>query len=130
MAYLLLYVDDINLTASTTTLLRRVINSLEQKFAMADLGPLHFLLPWHHCSQEKCAAEILERTKMTNCSRPPSLKPSPSFQPWEEHLLLIQASTGALRHPKYLTLTHPDIITHAMQQVCLHMHDLQSITFL
>jgi hypothetical protein len=46
MEYLLLYVDNINLTASTTTLLCCIINSFQQEFAMTDLGPLHyFLLP-------------------------------------------------------------------------------------
>jgi hypothetical protein len=42
--YLLLYVDDIILTASSMTLLRRTISALQQEFAMKDLGPLyHFL---------------------------------------------------------------------------------------
>jgi hypothetical protein len=42
--YLLFYVDDIILTASSTELLRRTIFALQQKFAMKDLGPLHHLL--------------------------------------------------------------------------------------
>ena len=42
--YLLLYVDDIVLTASSTPLLRRVIAALQQEFAMKDLGPLHYFL--------------------------------------------------------------------------------------
>jgi hypothetical protein len=44
--YLLLYVDDIVLTASSTQLLQRVIAALKQEFAMKDLGPLHFFLLW------------------------------------------------------------------------------------
>jgi hypothetical protein len=43
-AYLLLYVDDIVLTASTESLLRRIIASLQQEFAMKDLGVLHHFL--------------------------------------------------------------------------------------
>jgi hypothetical protein len=44
MAYLLLYVDDIVLTASSTHLLRKVILALQREFAMKDLGELnHFL---------------------------------------------------------------------------------------
>jgi hypothetical protein len=43
-AYLLLYVDDIILTASSESLLRRIITSLQQKFAMKDLGLLHHFL--------------------------------------------------------------------------------------
>ena len=38
MAYLLLYVDDIVLTASSAQLLRQVISALQQEFAMKDLG--------------------------------------------------------------------------------------------
>jgi hypothetical protein len=41
--YLLLYVDDIVLTPSTTDLLQRTIDALQREFAMKDLGPLHFL---------------------------------------------------------------------------------------
>ena len=40
-AYLLLYVDDIVLTASSQQLLQRIISSLQQEFAMKDLGQLH-----------------------------------------------------------------------------------------
>jgi hypothetical protein len=42
--YLLLYVDDIILTASSTELMRRTISALQQEFAMKDLGPLHHFL--------------------------------------------------------------------------------------
>jgi hypothetical protein len=41
VAYLLLYVDDIILTASSSTLLRALIDQLMLKLAMKDLGPLH-----------------------------------------------------------------------------------------
>jgi hypothetical protein len=40
-AYLLVYVDDIILTASTPSLLHDVINKLCQAFAIKDLGALH-----------------------------------------------------------------------------------------
>ena len=43
-AYLLLYVDDIVLTASSQQLLQSVIASLQQEFAMKDLGQLHHFL--------------------------------------------------------------------------------------
>jgi hypothetical protein len=42
--YLLLYVDDIILTASSTGLLRRTIFALQREFAMKDLGLLHHFL--------------------------------------------------------------------------------------
>ena len=43
-AYLLLYVDDIVLTASSQQLLQSVIYSLQREFAMKDLGQLHHFL--------------------------------------------------------------------------------------
>jgi hypothetical protein len=42
--YLLLYFDDIILTASSTELLRCTIFTLQWEFAMKDLGPLHHFL--------------------------------------------------------------------------------------
>ena len=43
-AYLLLYVDDIVLTASSQRLLQNVISSLQQEFAIKNLGQLHHFL--------------------------------------------------------------------------------------
>jgi len=43
-AYLLLYVDDIVLTASSTPLLRCTIAALQREFSMKDLGALHHFL--------------------------------------------------------------------------------------
>ena len=42
--YLLLYIDDIVLTASSPRLLCRIISSLQQEFVMKDLGALHHFL--------------------------------------------------------------------------------------
>ena len=42
--YLLLYVDDIVLTASSQQLLQSVISSMQREFAMKDLGQLHHFL--------------------------------------------------------------------------------------
>jgi hypothetical protein len=42
--YLLLYVDDIVLTASSAALLQQTISTLKRKFAMKDLEPLHHFL--------------------------------------------------------------------------------------
>jgi hypothetical protein len=43
-AYILLYVDDIVITASSPKLLQRTTTALQQQFAMKDLGPLHRFL--------------------------------------------------------------------------------------
>ena len=45
--YLLLYVDDIVLTASSPAILQRTIQALQQEFSMKDLGELHHLLGMH-----------------------------------------------------------------------------------
>jgi hypothetical protein len=42
--YLLLYVDDIMVTVSSTTLMQHTISTLKQEFSMEDLDPLHHLL--------------------------------------------------------------------------------------
>ncbi|GKC99506.1 ribonuclease H-like domain-containing protein, partial [Tanacetum coccineum] len=73
-AYLLLYVDDIVLTASSLDLLQRIISSLHQEFAMTDLGPLNYFLGIFvtlnsfglFLSQAKYAGEILEKAHMGN----------------------------------------------------------------
>jgi hypothetical protein len=44
MTYLLLYVNDIVLTVSSTSLLRRIFAALTTEFAMKDLGSLHHFL--------------------------------------------------------------------------------------
>jgi hypothetical protein len=75
VAYLLLYVDDIVLTASSTQLLQQIITSLQQEFAMKDLGRLHHFLGVTVESrqtglllhQRQYALDILERAGMTNC---------------------------------------------------------------
>ncbi|GJY02265.1 ribonuclease H-like domain-containing protein [Tanacetum coccineum] len=43
IAYFLLYVDDIILTASSLEFLQRIIASLHNEFAMIDIGSLYFL---------------------------------------------------------------------------------------
>ena len=74
-AYLLLYVDDIVLTASSQQLLQSVISSLQQEFAMKDLGQLHYFLgvtveprpSGLLLHQRQYALDILERAGMTDC---------------------------------------------------------------
>jgi hypothetical protein len=44
IVYLLLYGDDIVLTASSGALLQRTMVALQREFAMKNLGPLHHFL--------------------------------------------------------------------------------------
>jgi hypothetical protein len=49
-AYLLLYVDDMILSASSTQLLQHVVHKLKLEFAIKDMGPLSFFLDRHRRS--------------------------------------------------------------------------------
>uniref|UniRef100_A0A251TI83 Putative reverse transcriptase, RNA-dependent DNA polymerase n=1 Tax=Helianthus annuus TaxID=4232 RepID=A0A251TI83_HELAN len=106
VAYLLLYVDDIVLTASNDKLLHDIISALSRELAMTDLGRLHHFLGIKvdqfsaglFLSQQQYAKEILAR----------AIYPT-----------LYRSLAGALQ---YLTVTRPDI-SYAVQQVCLFMHD-------
>jgi hypothetical protein len=131
-AYILLYVDDIVLSASSSTLLHEIIAQLKTEFAMKDMGPLHFFLGIHvrrtprgfFLSQGQYAEEILQRAGMANCapistpvdtsSKVAADAGKPVADPSEYRSL-----AGALQ---YLTMTRPDL-AYAVQQICLHMHD-------
>ncbi|GJX94926.1 ribonuclease H-like domain-containing protein [Tanacetum coccineum] len=130
-AYLLLYVDDIVLTASSEILLQQIIRSLHQEFAMTDLGPLNYFLGISvshdssglFLSQKKYAVEILDRAHMVNCnpSRTPintESKLGSDGDPVSDPTLY-RSLAGSL---KYLTFTRLDI-SYAVQKVCLYMHD-------
>ena len=74
-AYLLVYVDDIIFTASSVVFLRQIIFHLIHEFAMTDLGALDYFLGISasrsstglFLSQQKYAAQILERANILNC---------------------------------------------------------------
>ncbi|GJV27074.1 ribonuclease H-like domain-containing protein [Tanacetum coccineum] len=130
-AYLLLYVDDIILTASSSAFLQRIISSLHGEFAMTDLGPLNYFLgiaatrtsDGIFLSQTKYAIEILERAHMLNCNpcRTPvdtEQKLGPEGSPVADPTLY-RSLAGALQ---YLTFTRPDL-SYTVQQLCLYMHD-------
>ncbi|XP_021309205.1 uncharacterized protein LOC110432736 [Sorghum bicolor] len=118
-AYLLLYVDDIVLTASTESLLRRIIASLQQEFAMKDLGTLHHFLGVtvepHPAGlllhQRQYTLDILERAGMTDC-KPCSTPVDTQGKISETEGIPVTDPTayrslaGALQ---YLTFTRPDI---------------------
>ncbi|GJY18528.1 ribonuclease H-like domain-containing protein [Tanacetum coccineum] len=100
VAYHLLYVDDNILTASSTTLLQQLIDSLHREFDMTDLGVLNYFLGISvvrhstslFLSQQKYALQLLERAHMVNCN--------PSRTPVDTESKLVQ-------------------------QICLYMHDLR-----
>jgi hypothetical protein len=133
MAYLLLYVDDIILSASTTQLLHHLISNLKSEFAPKDMGPVSYFLGidvrrtarGFVLSQSAYATDLLERAGMGNCkpvATPADAKSKPSISDGKalskQEASWYRSMAGALQ---YLTLTRPDI-TYAVQQACLHMH--------
>nr|GEW49254.1 hypothetical protein [Tanacetum cinerariifolium] len=100
VAYLLLYVDDIILTASSTTLLQHLIDSLHREFDMTDLGALNYFLGISaicHSTESKLGPDGV-------------LIQDPT---------LYQSLAGGLQ---YLTFRCLDL-SFVVQQICLYMHD-------
>jgi histone deacetylase 1/2 len=130
-AFLLLYVDDMVLSASSIALLHDVIAKLRSVFAIKDMGPLQYFLgidvkrtsEGFYLSQGKYVEELLDRAGMTDCkaaATPADTKPKASAddgKPLPDGAFY-RSMAGTLQ---YLTLTRPDI-AFAVQQVCLHMH--------
>jgi hypothetical protein len=130
--YLLLYVDDNVLTASSTALLQQTISALKREFAMKDLGPLHHFLGvslQHQAdvlflTQRQFALDILDRAGMVDCK--------PVSTPVDTQAKVSAESEAPVADPthfrslagalQYLTFTRPDL-AYAVQQICLHMHD-------
>jgi hypothetical protein len=132
-AYLLLYVDDIILTASSEHLRQRITTALQREFSMKDLGQLHHFLGMHVqrqsdgflLNQRQYMLDILDRAGMAAykpCATPVDTNPkmsATSVHPLQRaDATDFRSLTGALQ---YLTFTQPDI-AYAVQQVCLHMH--------
>ena len=129
---MLLYVDDIVLTASSQQLFERVISYLQQEFAMKDLGQLHHFLDVTVeprpsgllLHQRQYTLDILERAGMTDCktcSTPvdTQAKLSADLGDLVADPTTYRSLASALQ---YLIFTRLDL-TYAIQQVCLHMHN-------
>ncbi|XP_066342181.1 uncharacterized mitochondrial protein AtMg00810-like [Miscanthus floridulus] len=132
VAYLLLYVDDIILMASSRELVQLITARLHSEFTMTDLGDLHHFLgismmrdsSWLFLSQHQYAVDLLQRAGMSEChltatpvdarNKLSATTGAPLADPSEYRSL-----AGALQ---FLTLTRP-ALAYAVQQVCLFMHD-------
>jgi hypothetical protein len=131
VAYLLLYVDDMVLTGSSSALLQRIIDRLRAEFAIKDLGELRFFLgidvkrtaSGFYLSQQRYAEAVLDRAGMLNCKPAPTPidakgKLSADGAPIND-ATSYRSLAGALQ---YLTVTRPDL-AFAVQRACLHMLD-------
>jgi hypothetical protein len=137
VAYLLLYVDDIVLTASSTQLLQRIITSLQQEFAMKDLGQLHHFLgvtvePRQTgllLHQRQYALDILERAGMTDCK--------PCSTPVDTQAKLSATQGDPVADPtayrslvgalQYLIFTRPDLIYAVQHHSICMIHGSHSL---
>ncbi|GJT44411.1 ribonuclease H-like domain-containing protein [Tanacetum coccineum] len=131
VAYLLLYVDDIILTASSTSLLQQLIDSLHREFDMTDLGALNYFLGISvvrhstglFLSQRKYALQLLERAHMVNCnpSRTPvdtESKLGPDGVPVQDPTMYRSLAGGL----QYLTFTRPDLSYAGTLDLGLHLY--------
>jgi hypothetical protein len=131
---MLLYVDDIILTASSMKLLHRTISALQREFAMKDLRLRHhFFSITVECRlnglflyQRTYTLDILKHAVMADCKpckTPVDLqaKLAGDSGPPVEDASQFRSIAGALQ---YLTFTQSDI-AYVVQQIYLHMHDPQ-----
>jgi hypothetical protein len=128
--YLLLYVYDMVLTGSSSSLIRTFITRLSKEFSMKDLGDLHYFLGVEvqpnekglFLSQTKYALDLLHRASMTDA------KPISTPFVVGNHLsaegqlfsdpTLFRSLAGALQ---YLTITRPDL-SFSVNSICQFMH--------
>lgn len=129
--FLLVYVDDIILTGSDSTLLSSIISQLDQAFTIKDLGTLSYFLgvkatttsAGFHLSQSSYISDLLIKAKMQDakpCQTPMATNTqltkfggTPFSDPH-----LYRSIVGGLQ---YATLTHPEI-AFSVNQVSQFMH--------
>ncbi|CAN6715372.1 unnamed protein product [Malus baccata var. baccata] len=129
---LLLYVDDVILTGSSSQLISQVIKALTTEFEMKDLGNLHYLLGLQishtdeglFVSQSKYIIELIDKVDLQDCK--PCATPclpyhrlikndgKPYHSPEQYH--------SVVRALQYLTFTRPDI-AFSVNQACQFMHN-------
>ncbi|XP_059310739.1 uncharacterized mitochondrial protein AtMg00810-like [Lycium ferocissimum] len=131
IAILLLYVDDILLTASSNSLLKSLIQTLKSEFSMNDLGTVNYFLGFsivarnggYFLCQSKYVKDLLTRANLLS-SKPVSTPLSPKSllhledSPPFYDPTLYRSLVGGLQ---YLTFTRPDI-AFAVNQVSQFMH--------
>ena len=109
------------------------MRDLSSKFALKDLGDLHFFLGIEvkktqdgiMLNQEKYATELLTRMRMKDCKPSPTpLSSSEQLSAYQGEPLNEQESTkyiSAVGALQYLTLTRPDI-SFVVKKVCQYLH--------
>lgn len=131
--YPLVYVDDIIVASSSQEAVTRLLQDLQNDFALKDLGDLHYFLGIEvrklddgiHLSQEKYASDVIKRAGMHSCkpvSTPMSTTEKLSIEEGEKlgpnDATRFRGIVGALQ---YLTLTRPDL-SFPVNKVCQFLH--------
>ena len=132
VAYLILYGDDIIVTASTKTLKNTIIQVLKAEFPMSNCGRISSFLGISvkfndkglFLNQSHYAEDIINRACMSACkpcSTPVDMKSKLAENDGQQlsNPTEYRSLAGALQ---YLTFMRPDI-SYAVQQLCLFMHD-------
>jgi hypothetical protein len=128
--FILVYVDDINITSSKPQIVAALLEKLRDDFALKDLGDLHYFLgivvnkvkDGIILSQDKYACDLLKRAGMTKC-KPASTPLATGGKLSATQLGSVDATkyrsiVGALQ---YLILTRPDL-AFAVNKVCQFLH--------
>jgi len=133
--FVLIYVDDIIITGSSSLAIQNLIKILHTNFALKDLGKLHYFLgietTWTpegnlHLSQSKYIRDLLRKTNMTGASPQPT--------PMISSLRLTQEGSTAISDPTlyrsvvgslfYITITRPEL-AFLVNKVCQYMTNPQ-----
>lgn len=130
-SYILIYVDDIIITGSSSGFISALIQKLHSQFSLKDLGKLNYFLGVQatfsetglHLSQQRYLLDLLQRTGLSQC-KPLSSPISPGRQlsrysgiPLADPLLY-RSTVGALQ---YLSLTRPEI-AYAVSKASQFLH--------
>nr|GEY88017.1 ribonuclease H-like domain-containing protein [Tanacetum cinerariifolium] len=127
VAYLLIYVDDIILTASSLVLLQQIIDSLHKEFDMTDLGALNYFLGISDVchptrlflSQKKYALQLLERAHMANCNPSHQLTLTPNWVRTASTCLSLYAS---FEEPHFAALKRILNYVQGILELGLHLY--------
>ncbi|XP_062088714.1 uncharacterized mitochondrial protein AtMg00810-like [Humulus lupulus] len=130
MLIVLIYVDDIIITGSTSAVISYLIGYLRTKFAVKNLGSLHYFLGLQvsrtahgmHLSQTKYIRDLLTKTGLLDSKPVPTPIALGSLSIHDGDLLSDATSyrsiIGALQ---YCTFTRPDI-SYSVNKLCQFMH--------
>ncbi|XP_006603141.1 uncharacterized mitochondrial protein AtMg00810-like [Glycine max] len=134
ITYILVYVDDIIITDSSTSAVQSVISKLHSLYPLKDLGTLHFFLGIKAnytiigallLSQSKYITGLLAKVNMHN-AKPIKTPLAPGSKLHMDGIdafsdpTLYRSVVGALQ---YATITRPNI-SYAVNKLCQFMHSL------